>query len=99
VTDRDLWERIPAGMGTTEHGDNNGLMDHLRVMGIMSLQPVTVAPHTPIIEAARLLRAHRVGALLVVESGVLLGILTKSDLIDALIEQSATEATATAARS
>jgi acetoin utilization protein AcuB len=86
VTDRDVWERSPTGVNAEEHPDSRDLTDHLRVMGIMSLQPLTVTPSTPIVEAARRLRAGRVGALLVVEDGMLVGILTKGNLIDALID-------------
>ncbi|MFQ5665092.1 MAG: CBS domain-containing protein [Candidatus Binatia bacterium] len=85
VTDRDIWERSPSRVADSEHPSDQGLMDHLRVMGVMTLQPVTVAPGTSIVDAARLLRVARVGALLVVEAGELLGIITKADLIDALI--------------
>ncbi len=86
VTDRDLWERSPSGVTAEENPDSHDLADHLRVMGIMTLQPITVTPSTPIIEAARRLRAARVGALLVVEDGGLVGILTKGNLIDALAD-------------
>ena len=85
VTDRDIWERSPAGT-EAEESDGRDLSDHLRVMGIMTLQPVSVAPTLPVVEAAQRLRESHVGALLVVESGVLVGILTKGDLIDALID-------------
>ncbi len=99
VIDRDVWERSPSGIVNGGQTDNPDLMDHLRVMGIMTLQPITVAPTTPIIEAARLLRRSRVGALLVVEEGALLGIITKGDLIDALIEGATATTAANAGRS
>lgn len=88
VTDRDLWERSPGGVSDGDELDTHDLADHLRVMGIMTLQPVTIAPTLPVAEAARLLRASHVGALLVLEDGVLVGILTKGDLIDAFLEGS-----------
>ena len=86
VTDRDLWERSPVGVSEGEGLDGHDLVDHLRVMGIMTLQPVTIAPTLPIAAAARRLRESHVGALLVVEDGELVGILTKGDLIDALLD-------------
>jgi len=97
VTDRDIWERCPAGIVDGSHADSAYLMDHLRVMGVMSLQPVTVAPTTSVVEAASLLRTSKVGALLIVEAGECIGIVTKGDLIDALIEM-ARDAAGTAAR-
>jgi acetoin utilization protein AcuB len=86
VTDRDLWERSPAGVPEGDELDGRDLADHLRVMGIMTLRPVTIPPTLPIAEAARRLRESHVGALLVVEDGGLVGILTKGDLIDALLD-------------
>lgn len=86
VTDRDIWERSPSGVLDEEELDRHDLVDHLRVMGIMTLQPVTIPPTLPVAEAARRLRESHVGALLVVEDGVLVGILTKGDLIDALLD-------------
>jgi len=86
ITDRDLWERSPAGMADGEAVATHDLADHLRVMGLMTLRPVTVAPTLSVAAAARRLRESHVGALLVVEEGVLIGILTKSDLIDALLD-------------
>ena len=86
VTDRDIWERIPVGVTEGEESDSRDLSDHLRVMGIMTLQPVSVAPTLPVVEAAQRLRASHIGALLVMEDGVLVGILTKGDLIDALLD-------------
>lgn len=86
VTDRDIWERSPAAVAEGAELDGHDLTDHLRVMGIMTLQPVTVAPTLSVAAAARRLRESHVGALLVVEGGVLVGILTKGDLIDALLD-------------
>jgi len=85
LTDRDIWERSPSGsLDGGHHDDAQDLSDHLKVMGIMSLRPLSVAPTTALVDAARELRAHHLGALLVVEDGVLVGILTKGDIIDAL---------------
>jgi acetoin utilization protein AcuB len=97
VTDRDIWERRPAGIVDAVHADGEYLMDHLRVMGIMTLRPITIASDTPIVDAARTMRANKVGALLVVDSGDLLGIITKGDLIDALVEASTPAAHAVSA--
>ncbi len=92
VTDRDIWERRPVGVVGRGDADSEYLMDHLRVMGVMSLQPIMIAPTTAVTDAAHLLRTNRVGALLVVEAGELLGIVTKGDLIDALLEEGAAAA-------
>lgn len=43
--------------------------------------PLTVAPATPLAEAVRAMRDHRVGCLLVVDDGRLCGIITERDLL------------------
>lgn len=85
VTDRDICERSPSGMIEGTSIERTDLMDHLRVMGIMTLRPLTVPQDTSVVEAAQLLRSKRLGALLVVEGNDLVGIVTKGDLLDALV--------------
>jgi acetoin utilization protein AcuB len=53
---------------------------------LMARDPLATAPDTPIEEAARLMRAHKVGALPVVSNHVLAGIITESDIFRALVE-------------
>jgi len=52
----------------------------------MSMEALTVAPNTSIWDAARLLRERKVGALPVLEEGRIVGIISTSDLLEALIE-------------
>jgi acetoin utilization protein AcuB len=71
ITDRDLRsERDPAA----------------RVVAVMTPDPATVGPGTPIEDAAVLLRARKIGALPVVEAGALVGIVSESDLLRAFVE-------------
>jgi acetoin utilization protein AcuB len=53
---------------------------------IMTSNPVTVAPSTPIERAATLLHRHKIGALPVLEGETLVGIVAESDLLRALLE-------------
>jgi CBS domain-containing protein/gamma-glutamyl:cysteine ligase YbdK (ATP-grasp superfamily) len=53
------------------------------VRQIMKADPVTVTPATPTLEAIELMRTHRVGCLPVVENGVLVGIVTATDFLNA----------------
>ncbi len=48
---------------------------------VMSSDPVTVAPETPIAEAIQLMRQNRVGSLPVVREGKLVGIITEFDFL------------------
>jgi len=45
--------------------------------------PVTVSPSTPTLEAIKIMREKRIGCLLVVEAGQLVGIVTSYDFLDA----------------
>jgi len=48
--------------------------------------PLTVAPETPVIEAARLVRDRKVGGLPVMDGPEPVRIVTETDLLDALIK-------------
>jgi acetoin utilization protein AcuB len=52
---------------------------------IMTRNPITIAPDAPIEEAARVMRDRKIGALPVTRDGVLLGLITKSDIFRALV--------------
>lgn len=52
------------------------------VSAIMRRDPITCGPETTTLEAIRLMRAHRIGALPVVKDGQLVGIVTQQDFMD-----------------
>ncbi len=60
------------------------LLDKLTVREAMTSDVVTVAPNNPVSEAVRLMLAHRIGALPVVEVHQVVGILTQSDILQAV---------------
>ena len=45
-----------------------------------------VTPETPVIEAARLMRDRKIGGLPVMDGDELVGIVTETDLLDALVK-------------
>lgn len=55
------------------------------VSQVMTESPVTVGPDLPLTEAARLMLDRKIGALPVIEGEQLVGILTKSDALEALV--------------
>ncbi len=86
VTDRDIrLALIPSPLSTPEDR-----MYHLgaleRVDEIMSADLITVAPHTTIEEAAKLMAQYKIGAVPVVFQGKLVGILTETDILNVFIE-------------
>jgi acetoin utilization protein AcuB len=72
VTDRDLRE-------------HKGMLDKTKVNAVMTKKVVTVTSATPIERAARLLLRRKIGGLPVVDDGKLVGIITTSDLLKALV--------------
>ena len=98
VTDRDVRDASPslaqsgaAGRGVSRLPPN---IDPARipVEDVMTPAVLTVAPDTSVIEAAKLMRSERVGSVPVLEEGRVIGILTRSDLLDALISACAPSA-------
>jgi CBS domain-containing protein len=73
LTDRDLREH-------TEH------LDDTAVETVMTANPVTVSPRTSIEEAASLMLVKKIGCLPVVDDGSVVGILTVTDILRALLD-------------
>ena len=89
ITDRDLRDAFPSVFdeatrrrGSAARGDPA----KVTVEMVMTATPFTIGSKAPLIEAAEHMRRQRVGALPVVDDGKLAGILTRSDMLRALIE-------------
>jgi len=65
---------------------HSGYLDTTRVSGAMTGSPITVTPNTSIEDAARLMLQHRIGGMPVVENDQLVGVITATDLIRALLD-------------
>ncbi len=75
ITDRDIRQ-------------HTGYLDQTDAFKVMSEALITVTPSTDIRGAARLLRERKIGALPVVEGGKLAGLITTSDVLEALTHES-----------
>lgn len=64
----------------------SGDVDAATIADVMTPDPLTVPPATPIEEAARTLSEHRIGCVPVVENDEVVGILTESDVLRAFVE-------------
>jgi acetoin utilization protein AcuB len=73
VSDRDLRQHV-------------GMLDKTKVNAVMTQKVITVTSSTMIERAARLLLRHKVGGLPVVDDGKLVGIITTSNLLKALVD-------------
>lgn len=62
------------------------LLDKLTVQEAMTRQVITISPDAPIEQAALLMREHKIGGLPVVQNDTLVGIITETDIFDALVD-------------
>jgi acetoin utilization protein AcuB len=82
VTDRDLRDAYPTSMMIDRGEAIDRFADSVTVEEVMSHDVFTVRPDTPLKEAVGLLRTHRIGSLPVVKDKNLVGIITRSDILD-----------------
>lgn len=82
VTDRDI--RLAMNSPLVLHGrwQDEELLAKVTAESCMTPNPICIAPDTPAYRAAEMLSAYKLGALPVVESGQLVGIITVTDFLD-----------------
>jgi len=85
VTDRDVRDAYPSSLRLFHGKDIDEFGDSHTVEEIMTYNVVAISPGTSLREAAQRIRRQRFGALPVVENGKLVGIITRSDLLDAML--------------
>ena len=81
VSDRDLRSATPA-LGDPARAEALG---RILVHEVMAREVATAHPDDPIEEAANALRERKIGCLPVIEDGALVGIVTSSDVMEALV--------------
>jgi acetoin utilization protein AcuB len=89
VTDRDLRDAFPSVLDVLRRRTARpGATDPARipVEDVMSRNLVSLGPHARVVDAALLMRRERIGAIPIVDRGRLVGILTRSDVLDAFAE-------------
>ncbi|MGB9903791.1 MAG: CBS and ACT domain-containing protein [Desulfotomaculales bacterium] len=86
VTERDLLTVSPSPATTLSVFEMNYLLSKMTVKEVMIKNPPTISPDANIEEAAVIMREHKIGSLLVTEKNRLIGIITESDLFEALIK-------------
>ena len=79
LTDRDI------RLATSALNPKGPCPGSTRVGEVMTKEVVTAHPLDPVEEAARVMRTQKIGCLPVLEDGVLVGIVTGIDLLDALL--------------
>jgi acetoin utilization protein AcuB len=90
VTDRDLRDAPRAAqIASTDAGDKDTASktpEQIPVEAVMTTNALTLKPKDSLTRAASLMRQERIGAIPIVENGVLRGIITRSDILDAFLK-------------
>ncbi|MGH7430574.1 MAG: CBS domain-containing protein [Candidatus Methylomirabilales bacterium] len=87
VTDRDIRLVYPSAVTADDKKqDPFDALEKISVGQIMTKRVFTVTPETSIADAARLLLERRIGGLPVVQGDLLVGIITKTDILAAFVE-------------
>jgi len=90
ITDRDVRDAFPSVFDSPEFTAEVPRKplrdpDKIRVEEVMTANVITLGPDDKVADAAALMRRERLGALPIVEGDSLVGILTRSDVLDAFI--------------
>ena len=85
VTDRDIRDAYPASIMIDRGEEIDRFAESYKVEEAMSYNVMSVRPQTALTTAVKLLRRQRIGALPVVERGKLVGIITRSDILDFIL--------------
>ncbi|HYX70870.1 MAG TPA: CBS domain-containing protein [Terriglobales bacterium] len=86
ISDRDVSRMAPSMLAKMTPEEYNAVFESTPITVAMTRNPIVVSPETPIKEAVAILYSKKIGALLAVESGKLVGILTVSDMLGLLNE-------------
>jgi len=86
VTDRDIRDAYPTSMMIDQTKAIDSFAEKITVEEVMSHDLLIVRPETPLATAVGLLRKHRIGSLPVVKDKSLVGIITRSDILDFVLD-------------
>ena len=87
IPDRDVKDAYPSSLRLFYGKDIDEFGDSHTIEEVMTYNVITASPETPLREAAQQLRQQRFGALPVVEKEKLVGIITRSDVLDAMLAE------------
>src|SRR5258706_15251747 len=82
VTDRDIRDAYPTSMMINRTEEIDKFAEKITVEEVMTRDIFVVRPETPLDKAVSLLRKHRIGSVPVVKNKPLVGIVTRSDILD-----------------
>lgn len=82
VTDRDIRDAYPTSLMIDRTKEIDEFAEKVTVETVMTHDVFIVQPSTPLMAAVELLRRHRIGSLPVIKNKELVGIITRSDILD-----------------
>lgn len=85
ITERDVLRCSPSLLSEITQEEYNAIFENTPIARVMTRDPTSVTPDSPIRDAIALMMERKMGCLPVVEGGRLVGILTRSDLLNVLI--------------
>jgi acetoin utilization protein AcuB len=86
VARTDLLHASPSAATTLSVFEINYLLANLHVREVMSSPPITVSEDAPLEEAARVMVENKIGCLPVMRDGVLIGMITETDIFETFVE-------------
>jgi CBS domain-containing protein len=85
ITERDVLRCSPSLLGEITQDEYNAIFENTPITRVMTRDPISVAPDSPVRDAVALMIDRKMGCLPVVEGERLVGILTRSDLLNVLM--------------
>jgi CBS domain-containing protein len=85
VTRGDLRVEQRSAATTLSVYEWRALLQQLTIASCMTHSPITIAPSAPVLDAARQMLTHKIGALPVVAGDRLVGVITETDLLRLLL--------------
>ena len=84
ITDRDIKRASPSILSHIDQEEYDRVLDSTKVRQLMTREPLTAAPDTPLKTALKVFITKKVGSLPVVANGKVVGIVTQIDLLRVL---------------
>jgi len=86
VARTDLLHASPSAGGALSLFELNYVLANLHIRDVMTSPPITVPEEVPLEEAARLMVEKKIGSLPVMRNGVLVGMITETDIFETFVE-------------
>lgn len=91
ITDRDVRLAMNSPIVLRSRWQDEALLDTVTASSCMTPNPMKVSPDVPAYRAAEMLSAYKFGALPVVDSGILVGIITVTDFLNCFAAEKVTK--------